>query len=30
MTIDWTGEEGRDILIGLVEAIYEDMEDLED
>lgn len=30
LTVDWTGPEGRDILAGLVEAIYEDMEDLED
>lgn len=30
LSIDWTGDEGREILTGLVEAIYEDMEDLED
>jgi hypothetical protein len=30
LAIDWTGDEGRDILSGLVQAIYEDMADLED
>ena len=30
LTIDWTGDEGRQILTGLVQAIYEDMADLED
>ena len=28
LDVDWTGDEGRDILQGLVDAIYDDMEDL--